>query len=229
MAILSANFIILSALVNNTFFINRPPGVTKAYMYLYPDVAEEDDSGLQPNSGYWIELQKNIRYGGASVFQANISDYIVNLNKCDSAETISYKIRLVFYNDIRNYGDSPTINKILIPKKRGGGCTSTPSFVYTENLSHTSSSSSSSTTEMNSNFTEIFPSTIEVDLPVNCSIQVPVVTANYNTSSAEIFSCTLTNLLLFSISFNSCFMGILYVALKLGLHFYYKLKTLALN
>lgn len=209
MAILSVNFIVLSALVNNTFFINRPPGVTKAYMYLYPDVEE--------NNGHWIELQKNIQYGGVAVFQANISDYIVT-RKCN-VETISYMLRLVYHNDIKNYGDTPDVNKILIPKKRM--CTSTTTAAVETSLV---TEQFTPTTKMYSNFTEKFPqTTTEMDYLVNCSMQFPS-NFTYNSSSPEIFSCTLTNLLLFSISFNSCFVGIVYIIIKLIVYFYYKLK-----
>lgn len=202
MAILSAKFIILSALVNSTFFINRPPGVTKAYIYLYQD---HDDQ--QQHMGDWIELRKNFRFGGVYVFEANISDYIAK-RKCET-EIISYRLRLVYYNDANNYGDTPKFNKILIPKR----CNTSIHYLSSPEMEYANMTTQQPQPSINetNNFRQIIVGNTSTPL-------------YFNTTNDEIFNCTLTNVLLFSLSVNSGIFGIVYIIVKGSFYLYYKLK-----
>lgn len=47
----------------------------------------------------------------------------------------------------------------------------------------------------------------------------------FHTTNNEIFNCTLTNVLLFSLSVNSGIFGIVYIAVKASFYLYYKFKN----
>lgn len=179
--------------------MHQPSGVTKAYIYLFPH-AEKVEDVITPRSndaGYWMELHKNFRYDSIPVLQANISDYILEI--CDT-ETITYMIRLVYLNDVRKYAVTSTTHKLLIPKKPCNSSSSSSSTPETSEKS-TTTSLSSETEKSKMNFD------------------------NSTSDNSEIFmQCTVLDMLFFSLIFNSCFVGILFVIVRVSLYMYYKFK-----
>lgn len=211
MAILSASFIILSAFINQTVFVNRPPGVTQAYIYLFRDATNNSpssDENINKNYGYWIELQKNIVYG-VPVFQANITNFIndhsnsiENEKLCETADVISYRLRLVYFNDRQNYGDTAETNKILITKLTSchdNGTTPAADASTTENYNN-----------YNTNDTIAFNKT--------------EIVANNSCNSNNVYNCTLKNVLLLCLSVNSFILGVVYIAVKVICRFYINRK-----
>lgn len=205
MAILSVNFVILSALINQTFFINQSPGVSNVYMYLN---YISNDSGQRHNLDYWLELKKSNLYG-VPVFQGNLSNVVLLMRKTDKRcgpDVLAYTLRLVYYGDKENYGDTPDINKIILPGSNNYRCNITKSSVKVDDkddnndtITTQSTDAIIGETEGNMNFTNT----------TNCN---------------KVFNCTIRNILLLSISFNSVFVGIVYLMFKVFLYIYNKYK-----
>lgn len=223
MSVLSANFVILSALINQTFFINQSPGVSNVYMYLnyiYND-------GYHQNLDYWMELEKSNLYG-VPVFQGNLSNVslIRKTDKYCGPDVLVYMLRLVYYHDMENYGDTPDVNKIILPGPNNYRCKTT---IYNLNVDEEHNNTTMMVRVTQSPVTIIDTTEKKITISQDDHDNYNEDTFGYNktiksSNCNEIFNCTITNVLLFSISFNSVFAGILYIMFKMFLYFYNKYR-----